>query len=199
MSDLPDRPGASRPVGEGVTGEAGLPERPFGQALRAGLRDLLETILPALLLALLLSHFVAQGTVVHGQSMEPNLHTDQRVIIEKLSYHFYLPQRGDVVVLDVADSEIPLIKRVVGLPGETVEVRDNCVYVDGQVLQEPYLTATTQRDYGPVAIPAGHVFVMGDNRGNSRDSRSFGPVSLEQIVGRAWVLYWPLGDVGPVK
>jgi signal peptidase I len=92
-----------------------------------------------------------------------------------------------------------LITRVIGLPGEMIEIRNNRVYINGQRLDEPYLADVIQRAYGPVQIPPAHVFVMGDNRSASNDSRYFGPVSLERIIGRAWVSYWPLEDFGLVK
>jgi signal peptidase I len=127
--------------------------------------------------------------------MEPNLHSDQRLIIEKVSYRLHGPRRGDIVVLRLEEYEIPLIKRVVGLPGETVEIRDSRVYINGALLAEGYLPAAAQRNYGPAVVPPDHVFVMGDNRNASNDSRSFGAVHMNQIVGRAWLSYWPLEDV----
>lgn len=159
-------------------------------------RELMVTAVQAGILAFLIIYFVAQATVVHGQSMEPTLHTDQRLIIEKVSYHFYIPQRSDVVVIDVTDSDLPLIKRVIGLPGEIIEVRSNQVYINGQLLDEPYLHSFAQPDFAPVRIPDGQVFVMGDNRFDSRDSRAFGPIPVDQILGRAWVSYWPVEDIG---
>ena len=162
-------------------------------------RELFVTVIQAVILALLIIYFVAQATVVHGRSMEPSLHTNQRLIIDKVSYRFFRPQRGDIVVIDVADSELPLIKRVVGLPGETVEIRDSQVLIDGRVLVEPYLPVMNQADYGPVQVPPETLFVMGDNRLDSRDSRVFGPVAIEQVLGRAWVSYWPLGEIGLVR
>jgi signal peptidase I len=155
----------------------------------------LETIAPAFIIALLINFFVAQSTYVYGQSMEPNLHTNQRLIVEKVSYKIHPPRRGDIVVIDVDGLEVPLIKRVIGLPGETVEVHDNTVYINGQALQETYLANVTQHDYGPTRIPVHHVFVMGDNRNASNDSRYFGSVALEQVIGRAWISYWPVQEI----
>jgi signal peptidase I len=91
-----------------------------------------------------------------------------------------------------------LIKRVIALPGEMIEIRDGKVYIDGEVLDEPYVSQRTSGKSAPVTVPEGHVFVMGDNRGASNDSRSFGPVARERIVGRAWVSYWPLEYLGLV-
>ena len=151
-------------------------------------QELVLTFLPALVLALLINHFVAQTTYVLGQSMEPNLHDDEHLLIEKLSYRFGTPERGDIVVIDVDYTEIPLIKRIIGLPGEMVQVRDSQLYIDGQLTTEPYLTDTLQRDYGPTTVPEGYVFVMGDNRNNSNDSRYFGAVAVDNILGRAVLL-----------
>lgn len=164
-------------------------------------RELLETILPAILIALLLNVFVGQATRVQGQSMEPNLHTDQRLVVEKVSYRFHGPQRGDIVVIRVpSQGEELLIKRVIGLPGEMVEIRDGNVYIDGQLLDEPYANGSTRQGrIGRVIVPALQVFVMGDNRAHSNDSRSFGPVPIEDIVGRAWLSYWPLNNAGMVR
>jgi signal peptidase I len=175
------------------------PTPPRSSPVGSAVREILETIIPAVLLALLISLFVAQGTYVEGQSMEPNLHNEQRLIVEKVSYRLHPPRRGDIVVINVEFSDVPLIKRVIGLPGETVEVHDGRVFIDGQPLDEPYLPALFMRDYGPAQVPEGHIFVMGDNRGASNDSRAFGPVSQESIVGRAWVSYWPPDEIRLLK
>jgi signal peptidase I len=156
------------------------------------LKEAAGTILPAVLIALFVNVFVAQAMVVHGPSMQPNLHYDQRVMVEKVTYRLiHGPRRGDVVVIDVPGEDESLIKRVVALPGETVEVRGGQVFVDGQLQEEPWTTRQGGPDYPPTVMPPLHVFVLGDNRGSSRDSRSFGPVSVDQIVGRAWFIYWP--------
>ena len=163
------------------------------------LRDVLETVIPAVIVALLITHFVGQRTVVLSQSMEPNLHENQQLIIDKMSYHLRQPKRGEIVTLEVEDSEIPYIKRVVGLPGETLEIHNNRVLIDGEVLSEPYLAEVIQRDYGPIHIPDGYIFVMGDNRNNSRDSRVIGPIPIDHITARAWISVWPPEDAGLLK
>lgn len=189
-----------------VTPEPQQPPRPsVVKRLLRLTREVLETIVPAVLIALLINLFMAQATRVYGQSMEPNLHTDQRLIVEKLSYNRVLrqtlalegPQRGDVVVikLDNQHNEL-LIKRVIGLPGDTVEVRDNRVYVNSQPLNEPYLADITAGYYGPTVVPPLQIFVLGDNRNFSNDSRSFGTVPLKNVVGRAWFSYWPPDQIG---
>jgi len=163
------------------------------------LRDLFGTILPAVVIALLIHVFLAQATRVYGQSMEPNLHTNERLVVEKLSYRFHGPRRGDIVVLhDPTGGPDLLIKRVMGLPGERVTVADGRVYIDGVLLEEPYLSQPTLGQGRSWLVPPLSVFVMGDNRGASRDSRIFGPVPMDQILGRAAFRYWPLDGVGMV-
>jgi len=165
--------------------------------LVALLFDLGSTLIPAVIIALLIHVFLAQATRVYGQSMEPNLHTNQRLVIEKLSYHFHGPRRGDVIVIrDPGGSPELLIKRVIGLPGERITVAEGRVYVDGSLLDEPYLTQPTQGTGRSWVVPPLHVFVMGDNRSASRDSRIFGPVPLDQILGHAVLRYWPPEQIG---
>ncbi len=189
-----------------------LPEpKPKKSFLKRGLhvvREILETIVPAVLIALLINLFLAQATRVYGQSMEPNLHSDQRLVVEKLSYNRYLrywlglngPERGDVVVIRLHEqSDELLIKRVIGMPGDEVTIHDGQVFVNGQSLVEPYLAGATTGFYGSTIIPPLHIFVLGDNRGFSNDSRSFGTIPLEDVVGRAWFSYWPPEQIGFVK
>lgn len=163
------------------------------------IKETLETIIPAIVIALLINLFLAQATKVYGQSMEPNLHTNERLIVEKVSYKFHSPVRDDIVVVKVesASKEL-LIKRIIGLPGETVQVQNGQVLINGLPLDEPYLARPTLGTYGPIQVPTDHVFVMGDNRNASNDSRAFGPVAFDKIVGRAWVSYWPLEEAGMV-
>ena len=161
--------------------------------------EALSTAVRAGILAFLIIYFVAQTNIVHGYSMEPNLHENQRIIVEKVSYRFTQPARGDIVVVDVVDSDVPLIKRVVGLPGESVGIVNGQLVVNEQVLNEPYLSPFPTYNYPVTIVPEDHIFVMGDNRPVSRDSRSFGAISLDAVRGRAWVSYWPLEDLGVLK
>jgi signal peptidase I len=174
-----------------------LPEAEPGllAALRHLLREALQVIAPALILALVVHLFLAQATVVFGQSMEPNLHASQRLIVDKLSYRLHPPQRDDIVVVDLPEMEEMLVKRVVALPGETVEVRRGIVYVNGEAIPEDYPHDTIEYDMAPLTLGPLNYFVMGDNRGNSNDSRSFGPITRREIVGRVWLRYWPLDQL----
>ena len=152
--------------------------------------------------ALLVKAYVMQQFAVDGRSMDTTLHNGDRVLVNKLSYRLHDPRRGDVVVLKQLNgsAERDLIKRVIALPGETVEVKDCAVTIDGKTLNEPYLdpTVVTPGNCGPgypaTKIPENQVFVMGDNRPGSGDSRSFGPVSEDLLIGRAFVVIWPFGD-----
>ncbi len=202
---LPDEPRSH--LGPAPQAESSPPETqppPKGRGWVAPVRALvalLETVVPALVIALAINLFLAQATQVQGQSMEPNLHTSQRLVVEKLSYRLHGPRRGDVVVLRPPPEAGPdlLIKRVVGLPGEQIEMRQGTVYIDGNPIQEPYIARPSGRDLESQVVPPLHVFVMGDNRGFSNDSRSFGPIHIDDIIGRAWFSYWPLDLWGPVE
>jgi len=180
-----------------------LTEPPASPDERIGhgiVRDLLETIVPAVIIALLINVCLAQSTIVYGQSMEPNLFPDQRLVIEKVSYHVHGPQRGDVVVLrDPMHGPLPLIKRVVGLAGERVTIANGRVFIDGVPLDEPYLDQGTWGDGRSWVVPPLHIFVMGDNRGDSLDSRIFGPVPIDQVLGHAVLRYWPPGRAGLLR
>lgn len=158
--------------------------------------ELTGTLLPAVIIALVIHLFLAQATRVYGQSMEPTLHTNERVIVEKISYRFRSPQRGEIVVVRLDQRSQPLIKRVVGLPGEVIAIHDGQVYINDRPLEEDYLQRPTHGYLSPTRIPPMHYFIMGDNRGASNDSRSFGPVSRDQIIGRAFLRYWPPESIG---
>ncbi len=157
------------------------------------LREIVETALLTAIIFLLVNATIGRFKI-DGSSMEPNLHHDERVIVDKVSFLFGKPQRGDVVVFSLDNQPKDYIKRVVGLPGETIEVANGIVYIDGRPLEEPYIAPSTDRPYLARRLGDGEYFVMGDNRGNSSDSRSFGPIHLGNIVGRAWIIYWPPAD-----
>ena len=150
----------------------------------------------ALAVALVIQAFLVQAFYIPSSSMEPTLEVGDRVLVNKLSYDLHDVNRGDLVVFerpDGTEGDIKdLIKRVIGLPGETVEIRDGTVVIDGRVLDEPYLAEEEiLAEFAPVEVPEDHVFVMGDNRDDSRDSRIFGPIPADSIVGRAFVRVWP--------
>lgn len=177
--------------------------------------ELVILIVLALALALFIKTFLVQAFFIPSGSMIPTLEVGDRVIVEKVSYRFREPRRGEVVVfrrpgveergglgqalreflqglgIVQPDADIDLIKRIVGLPGETIEVRDGQVLVDGRPLEEPYAVEDV-RDFPPRRIPEGEYFMLGDNRPNSDDSRfGLGTVPRENIVGRAVLVIWP--------
>jgi signal peptidase I len=143
---------------------------------------------------------IAAPFYVGSESMVPTLMVWDRILINKLAYDFVEPQRGDIALFESPEGgEEPLIKRVVGLPGDTIEVRAGRLYVNGRRQREPYVNdhfRNMQSPYGPTEVPEGHYFMMGDNRGNSADSRVFGPVPEENLIGEALFRFWPPGRVG---
>lgn len=170
-----------------------------GLARNAG--EWVAIVAVALLAAFLIKQYLVQAFYIPSGSMEDTLEISDRVLVNKLSYRLHDVNRGDVVVFKRPPAEPEagtkdLIKRVVGLPGETVEGRNGSVYVDGRRLREPYvLGSAVSNPFGPQRVPPGHVWVMGDNRPNSRDSRSFGSVSESLIVGRAFIRVWPVAGI----
>jgi signal peptidase I len=180
---------------------------PEGERRRRSHRTIIEwgaILVIAVVAAILLRTFIIQPYFIPSGSMEPTLKVGDKVLVNKLSYHLHSVHRGDVVVFkrppndynaDIKD----LIKRVIGLPNETISASSGHVYIDGRLLNEPWLPkgqSSTTSNFGPVHIPAGEYFVMGDNRINSQDSRYIGPISGKLIVGRAFLIVWPVGHIG---
>jgi len=164
--------------------------------LRQGAREILTTILPALLLALLVNLYVGEAVAIEdGPSMQPNLYRGDRMIAEKISYRLHPPQRGDVVVVDRPGNEVSLVKRVVALAGEMVEVRAGHTFVNGLPIDEPWVREFGGPSYGPEVIPEGYLFILGDNRPVSHDSRAIGPVPVDSVRGHVVLVYWPPDQV----
>lgn len=166
-------------------------------------RWLFETVLMvglAFLLAQGVKMFVVQPFVIPTGSMEPTIMIGDRVLAEKLTYRFSTPKVGDIVVFEDPAGVYPqLIKRVVAVGGQTIDFRDGKVYIDGKPLSEPYVdsTRTEISDLDlPIVVPEGHVWLMGDNRPYSQDSRVFGPQPASLIKGRAFAIYWPINHIG---
>lgn len=159
-------------------------------------RELAITAGLALVIFLILQTTI-QSSIVEGSSMLPGLENNQRLIVVKAVYHFRDPQRGDIIIIHppVAPDK-QWVKRVIGLPGDTVEIKNHTVYVNNVALKEPYIKEAPNYTYGPFQVPAGQYFVLGDNRNNSTDSRVIGPVPKANIVGEVWLRLWPLSDWG---
>ncbi|MDD5937346.1 MAG: signal peptidase I [Clostridiales bacterium] len=173
-------------------------------------RQTAETVLyfaVILICVLLVQKFIVQPVEVNGSSMEATLSDSNHLLLEKVSYVFSKPKRFDVVVFRPYDydKELCYIKRIIGLPGETVQIKDNIIYIDGMPLSENYGRENVIRDPGiaiePITLNTDEYFVLGDNRNNSKDSRSqsVGTVNKDSILGRAWCRIWPLNDIGFIK
>lgn len=164
--------------------------------------EILVIIVVAIGLATLFTRFVMQPYEIPSGSMEQTIEVGDRVFSEKVSYMIGDPQQGDIITFeDPADPERVLIKRVIATGGQTVDLRDGVVYVDGVPLDEPYTQGKPSNDLNsgityPYTVPDGYVWVMGDNRTNSADSRAFGAIPLDSITGHAVLRYWPLDRIG---
>lgn len=171
------------------------------------IRELVETIVIALVLAFLIRTFVVQTFYIPSGSMEPTLLVGDRIMAYKIFYGLDQASRGDIVIFKFPlDPKKDFIKRVIGLPGDRIEIVDKKVYVNGEKLIEPYVIhqdrwdiGFPRDDYGPVQVPPDSLFVLGDNRDSSEDSRYWGFVPGENIVGKAFLIYWPPWRVRIIK
>ncbi|MBI2935694.1 MAG: signal peptidase I [Chloroflexi bacterium] len=189
--------------------------------MKALIKDLVETLILAFLLFLLLQVSI-QNFRIFGSSMEPSLFDGQYILVNKLAYFripvgwfsralpfldaapnkkvalFHPPRRGDVVVFpDPTNPRRDVVKRVIAAPGDTVEMREGQVYLNGKPLEESYkANVPDTSSFPPLRVPKDHYFVMGDNRRVSNDSRVWGPIPSSSVIGRAWVSYWPLTEMG---
>lgn len=178
-------------------------ERPLAPAAERGasllhaIVEILLIVAAALALALLIQQFLIKPFVIPSDSMVPTLVRGDRVLVNRLTYRFDDPQRGDVVVFASPLSTDDYIKRVVAVGDDTVGVREGRLYVNGEVQAEPYLQDDLMaEDFAEVMVPQGEYFVMGDNRNNSGDSRVFGPIARDTILGKGFAIYWPLNRLG---
>ena len=169
----------------------------LGQEVRGWARDIFFTVLIAILVVI----FVVQPVKVEGTSMEPRLEPRDRILVNKFVYYFSGVERGDIVVFWYPkDQTKSFIKRVIGLPAETVEVRSGVVYLNGEELSEPYLPADSDYESYPLqVVPPDHYFVLGDHRNSSNDSRDWGFVPGKNIFGEAIFRYWPLSKLGLIR
>jgi signal peptidase I len=169
-----------------------------GTSVKAILREIIETAVMTLIIFLLV-RVAFQNFRIEGHSMEASLHDGQFLIVNKLVYYLHPPLRGDVVIFHSPQNpRKDFIKRVVGLPGEEVEMIEGLVYVDGVPLRESYIHSPGNRSWGPEVVGEFEYFVLGDNRSNSSDSRSWGMLDGDAIIGKAWVSYWPPRQLGLV-
>ncbi len=146
--------------------------------------------------------FVAEARFIPSESMEPTLHVGDKLYVEKITYKVGDIERGDIVVFEAPEAsqhKEDMIKRVIALPGETVEIRGGIVYVNGQALDEPYEAEKPASDFPKMVVPENNLFVMGDNRNNSLDSRFWGTLPIENVIGKAFVRYYPFNQIGVLQ
>lgn len=167
--------------------------------------EAVKTIGLSVVLAFGIRAFVAEARYIPSGSMEPTLLINDRLIVDKLSYKFNSPQRGDIVVFDPTETlqkqnfHDAFIKRVIGLPGDKVEVKGGRVYINDKALREKYIADEPNYQYGPVNVPEGQYLVLGDNRNNSYDSHYWGFVPRNKVIGRAVVRFWPPNRIGELS
>ena len=165
--------------------------------MRTFLIEVLGTLVAGIIIFIVFN-LTVQYSVVHMSSMEPNLHEGQRLLVSKIAYTFGEPERGDIIVFPPPhlNSDKDYIKRIIGLPDETIQIVAGVVYVNDVPLEEPYITNPGNGSMAKTTVPAGEYFVLGDNRTNSTDSRTGWTVPLDSIVGKAWLSIWPVKDWG---
>jgi signal peptidase I len=168
--------------------------------MKPTIREILATLLVALVLFLGVQ-FTFESRVVEGQSMEPGLSGNQRMLVSKVSYWFGDIERGDVIIFDSPqDPSLTLVKRVIALPGEEVEIKDGKVHITDvngnafSLAEDDYINEEPDYVYGPQVVPEDAYFVLGDNRNHSSDSHVWGVLPRENIIGKAWLIYWPLSN-----
>ncbi|MBS4195061.1 signal peptidase I [Lederbergia citri] len=173
-----------------------------------------KAFLIAILLAVVVRHFIFSPATVKGESMMPTLHDRDRMIVDKVNYSLLEPKRFDIIVFRASPSE-NYVKRVIGLPGDTIEYKDDILYINGKAYEEPYLDEYKKQNMpgipltysfslkdtpiGRDTVPKGHLFVMGDNRGHSTDSRHIGAIPIEDVLGTAKIIFWPFKDFQMIK
>ncbi len=161
---------------------------------KSPLREIFESLLIAVILAVIIRMFILQPFYIPSGSMEPTLQINDRIIVSKISYRLHEPERGDIVVFKFPrDPSRDFVKRLIAKGGETVEVRNGRLYLNNKLMPEKYLPPGLKMnsDFAPYRVPEGQYFMMGDNRNNSDDSREWGPLPKDLIIGKAVMLYWP--------
>ncbi len=182
-------------------------EQSFGSKLKDNVIELIEFVAIVFAILMAIRFFAAEPHKVSGSSMVPNFHDGDYIITNKLAARFSEPKRGEVVILqDPLDTNKVFIKRVIGLPGETLKISGGLVYINNKLLEEPYLPTGLRtsgesylKDSDEIIIPDGNYFVMGDNRSNSSDSREWGLLKKDLIIGQAFIRYWPLDKVTSIS
>lgn len=203
MSVKPEVPSEAAADSPASSSSGSLPDASQG-GWRQMLRENLRLVAIALVISLVVRVFIAEPRYIPSNSMEPTLHIGDRLLVEKLSYRLHEPQRGDIVVFEPPPQlqevgytpDQAFIKRVIGRSGQTVQVSQGQVYVEGKPLTEPYILEAPAYELPPVQVPPGYLFVMGDNRNDSNDSHVWGFLPQANVIGRASFRFWPLSTAG---
>lgn len=197
---------------DGAVPDGAGPRKPASSKKpRNELTEWIKALVIAGILVAIIRWLLITPFIVDGESMEPNFLNRERIIVNKVLYDFREPKRGEVIVFHVPDEQRDFIKRVIAVPGDTVKVQGDTVYVNGKAIDEPYLKAAIAKahaegreynnadfpnaQYPDGTVPPGTLFVMGDHRDNSKDSRMIGYIPMSRVVGRAELIFWPLNDI----
>lgn len=168
--------------------------------IKTAVVDIIQTLVLALAIFMIIYLFLFQPHQVEGESMLPTFENGEYLLTEKVSYRFSLPQRGDIIVFEAPPNpDKDFIKRIIGLPGEEIDINEGHVFVNGKLLKEDYIPShfyTSKGIFNRIKLAKNEYFVLGDNRNNSSDSRQWGPVKKQEIIGKAWVVYWPPNKIG---
>ena len=193
-------------AGSVMTAEKSSAETTSGMSIKHLVKSNIRLVVVAVALAVVIRLFIAEPRFIPSNSMDPTLHIGDRLLIEKLSYRFHRPHRGDIVVFEPPPQlqaigyrpEQAFIKRIIGLPGDTLAVHQGQVYRNSQPLTETYILASPNYEMNPVTVPEDALFVMGDNRNDSNDSHIWGFLPVENVIGHAAVRFWPPNNLGTV-
>ncbi|MFC3344321.1 signal peptidase I [Paenibacillus abyssi] len=192
------------------------PVPPQGSGAKKEIVEWIKALVIAAVLVFIIRTFLFSPFIVDGPSMQPNFETGERVIVNKIIYDIRAPQRGEVVVFHVPEEGRDFIKRVIGVPGDKVKLEDDRLYINGTLVEEPYLKEAIEQAHSRGElyntsenfpnmnvqndiVPDNMILAFGDNRGNSKDSRSIGYVSMDELVGRADVIFWPVNQIKFIK
>lgn len=204
---------------DGGPGNAGGPQKPTNSKMSGEIVEWIKALAIAGLLVFVIRWFLVSPFIVDGPSMEPNFWDRERIIVNKIIYDIREPKRGEVIVFHVPEEKRDFIKRVIGVPGDTIKVDGDTIYINGEQIEETYLKNAYDQahavgelynekkfnsdfpneSFPDGKVPEGMLFVMGDHRNNSEDSRMIGYIPMDRVVGRADLVFWPLGDFHFVK
>jgi len=173
-----------------------LKKKDIKKGKKSMIRELLETVISAGIIAFIIITFIGQVTVVRGASMEPTLHNNERLIADKISFRFESPDRSEIIIFrPPLEIKRNYIKRIIGISGDKVEIINGEIYLNDKKLEESYIKNRSYENMPPTIVPDNSFFVLGDNRPNSSDSRYWGFVPRKNVVGKAWVIFWPLNRI----